>query len=65
MSHLNFMDIDDDFVRRSIAIYGAVACPYTLLARFNGEFLTIVDKRDKFEEVRQRLGINMPASLTL
>lgn len=65
MSHLNLMDIDDDFVRRSIAIYGAVACPYTLLARFNGEFLTIVDKRDKFEEVRQRLGINVPASLTL
>ena len=65
MSHLNLMDIDDDFVSRSIDIFGAVACPYTLRDRFSEEFLTVADKRARFEEVRQRLGINMPASLTL
>jgi len=65
MSHLHLMEIDDDFVRRSIAIYDAMACPYTLRDRFKDEYLANADRRARFEEVRLRLGLDMPASLTI
>lgn len=63
LSHLYKMEIDDDFVRRSVEIFDAGAYPYTLRDRFRDEFLADRGRHDAFDAVLHRLGLTMPEGL--
>lgn len=60
MSHLQYLELDIEFVSKMIDLFSELPYPYTLRDRIKDEFWKIDDFKNNFEAIAEYNGIIIP-----